>query len=166
MPPPFTVEKYEAEIDRLEHAYAENIDTFWNMVSTAKFSLTRRFFETTATRVKHVYDIANRDLQGWLRSVMTPLERQVGEHHLQLRRRLESVKRIHHASGQLEERIAELDQQSEELAALVATLERAVGVIDGIVDEPESLPAPGSAVPGLPTPPLQRLSSAPSVLRT
>ena len=39
---------------------------------------------------------------------MSPLETQVKEHHLQLRRRLDSIKRIHRASGELEERIAEL----------------------------------------------------------
>ena len=81
-----------------------HFNTLWNMASKAKFALMRRFFETIATRVKHVYDIANRDVESWLKSVMSPLETQVREHHMQLRRRLESVKRIHRASDELEER--------------------------------------------------------------
>ena len=48
---------------------------------------------------------------------MAPLETQVREHHLQLRRRLESIRRIHQASDELEDRIAELEQAKETLDA-------------------------------------------------
>ena len=115
-PPPFSMLKYQKEIDRLERAYNQHFNTLWNMVSKAKFALMKRFFETIASRAKHVYDIANRDLDSWLRAVMSPLETQVKEHHLQLRRRLESIKRIHRASGELEDRVAELVAQEEALA--------------------------------------------------
>ena len=46
---------------------------------------------------------------------MSPLETHVREHQLQLRRRLDSVQRIHRAGDELEERIAELEQQAEAL---------------------------------------------------
>ena len=144
-PPPFSMLKYQKEIDRLERAYNEHFNTLWNMLSNAKFGLTKRFFETVATRVKHVYDVANRDVESWLRATMSPLETQVREHHLQLRRRLESVKRIHRASSELEERIGELEHQDEALAAQVVALQRAVELVDGIVDEPELLPAAANA---------------------
>ena len=101
--------KYQKEIERLERAYNTHFNTLWNMVSKAKFALMKRFFETIASRVKHVYVIANRDAEAWLKAVMSPLETQVREHHLQLRRRLDSIKRIHLASDELEERIEELD---------------------------------------------------------
>ncbi len=114
-PPQFSVLKYQKEIERLERAYNTHFNTLWNMVSKAKFALMRRFFETIASRVKHVYVIANRDVEAWLKAVMSPLETQVREHHLQLRRRLDSIKRIHIASGELEERIAELEQQEESI---------------------------------------------------
>jgi hypothetical protein len=48
---------------------------------------------------------ANRDVEQWLRAVMAPLETQVREHQLQLKRRLESVKRIHQATDTLEDRV-------------------------------------------------------------
>ena len=105
-PPPFSVLKYQKEIERLERAYNTHFNTLWNMVSKAKFALMKRFFETIASRVKHVYVIANRDVEAWLKAVMSPLETQVREHHLQLRRRLDSIKRIHHASDELEDRIS------------------------------------------------------------
>jgi CII-binding regulator of phage lambda lysogenization HflD len=144
-PPSFSILKYQKEIDRFERAYNQHFNTLWNMLSKAKFSLTRRFFETIASRVKHVYDIANRDVEGWLRAVMSPLETEVREHHLQLKRRLESVERIHSASGELEARIGELEQQHDSLAEQIAALMRSVAAIDAIALQPEALPAAANA---------------------
>lgn len=144
-PPPFAMEKYGKELDRIEHAYDEHFNTLWNMLSKAKFSLTQRFFETVTSRVKHIYDIANRDLEIWLRAVMSPLETRVAERNMQLKRRLESVKRIHIASGEIEEHIAEFEQQHEALAAQRAGLMRAVESIDAIVLRPEELPVAANA---------------------
>jgi hypothetical protein len=139
-PPPFSVLKYQKEIERLERAYNTHFNTLWNMVSKAKFALMKRFFETIASRVKHVYDVANRDVEAWLKAVMSPLETQVREHHLQLRRRLESIKRIHHASGELEERIAELEQQEAGVKLQIKGLMQEIASVDLIVLQPDALP--------------------------
>ncbi len=144
-PPPFSVLKYQKEIERLERAYNTHFNTLWNMVSKAKFALMKRFFETIASRVKHVYDVANRDVEAWLKAVMSPLETQVREHHMQLRRRLESIKRIHHASDELEERIAELEQQEAGVRAQVQGLMQEVANVDAIVLQPDALPLAANA---------------------
>jgi hypothetical protein len=144
-PPPFSMLKYQKEVDRLERAYNVHFNTLWNMVSKAKFALMKRFFETIAIRVKHVFDIANRDLESWLRAVMAPLETQVREHHLQLRRRLDSVKRIHRASDELEERIAELEQAEAGLRAQHGALKREIAAIDAVIDQPELVPLAANA---------------------
>ena len=145
VPPPFSMLKYQKEIDRLERAYNVHFNTLWNMVSKAKFTLMKRFFETIAIRVKHVYDIANRDLESWLKAVMAPLETQVREHHLQLRRRLESVKRIHRASDELEERIAELEQAEGGVRAQSDALSREIAAIDAVIEQAELLPQAANA---------------------
>ena len=139
-PPPFSMLKYQKEVERLERAYNVHFNTLWNMVSKAKFTLMKRFFETVAIRVKHVYDIANRDLESWLKAVMSPLESQVREHHIQLRRRLDSVKRIHRASDELEERVAELEQAEAGVRAQIDALARELAAIDAIINQPELLP--------------------------
>jgi hypothetical protein len=139
-PPPFSMLKYQKEVERLERAYNVHFNTLWNMVSKAKFTLMKRFFETIAIRVKHVFDIANRDLESWLKAVMAPLETQVREHHMQLRRRLESVKRIHRASDELEERIAELEQAEVAARAQIGALARELATIDAICEQSEPLP--------------------------
>jgi hypothetical protein len=145
MPPAFSMLKYQKEVDRLERAYNAHLNTLWNMVSKAKFALMKRFFETIAIRVKHVYDIANRDLESWLKALMAPLETQVREHHIQLRRRLESVKRIHRASEELEERLAELEQAEAAVRSQIDALAREVSAIDTVIDQPEMLPLAANA---------------------
>ena len=137
--------KYGKEIDRLERAYNEHFNTLWNMVSKAKFALMKRFFETVASRAKHVYDVANRDADAWLRALMGPLETQVREHHLQLKRRLDSIKRIHRASDELEERIAELEASREALDRQIRSLEREVEAIGEIADASEAVPMAANA---------------------
>ncbi|MFO1414673.1 MAG: dynamin family protein [Burkholderiales bacterium] len=144
-PPQFSVLKYLKEIERLERAYNTHFNTLWNMVSKAKFALMRRFFETIASRVKHVYVIANRDVEAWLKAVMSPLETQVREHHLQLRRRLDSIKRIHVASGELEDRITELEQQEEGIASQLRELDRMVAGVDTLIEAPDALPLAANA---------------------
>jgi hypothetical protein len=144
-PPPFSVLKYVKEIERLERAYNEHFNTLWNMVSKAKFALMKRFFETVASRAKHVYEVANRDADAWLRALMGPLETQVKEHHLQLKRRLDSIRRIHRASDELEERIGELEAAREALERQIRSLEREVGAIGQIADAPEEVPLAANA---------------------
>jgi hypothetical protein len=129
-PQPYSILKYQKEVDRLERAYNVHFNTLWNMASNIKFSLMRKFFETVATRIKHVYEVANRDADNWIRAVMAPMETQVREHHLQLRRRLESVKRIHNASEELEGRMRELDEMRASTDAQIAELSRLVGRIE------------------------------------
>ena len=144
-PPPFSVLKYVKEVERLERAYQQHINTLWNMASKAKFPLMKRFFETVASRVRHLYDIANRDVDAWLKSVMSPLETQVREHQLQLRRRLESIQRIHRASDELEERVDELVAQGEALDAQARALEARVAGIEALVHSQDELPLAANA---------------------
>ena len=107
-PAQFSTLKYHKEIARLEKAYSEHFNTVLNMLTHEKFSITTKFFETLANRVVHVYEIANQDVESWLKAIMAPMETQVREHQLHLRRRLESIKRIHKATDTLEDRITEL----------------------------------------------------------
>ena len=105
---PFSTLKYQKEVAKLEKAYNDHFSTLM-IYASERSGLTKKFFETVATRVVHVYEIANRDADNWLKAIMAPMETQVREHQLQLRRRLESIKRIHKATDTLEDRINELE---------------------------------------------------------
>lgn len=123
-PAPFSTLKYLKEIAKLEKAYNEHFNTALTMLTNEKFTLTTKFFETLASRVIHVYEIANRDVDNWLKAVMAPMETQVREHQLQLRRRLESIKRIHKATDTLEDRITELEHMEEGIMQQLESLNR------------------------------------------
>ena len=62
---------------------------------------------TSFTKLFSPFKIGSLDIKN--RMVMSPMETQVREHQLQLRRRLESIKRIHKATDTLEDRIGELE---------------------------------------------------------
>ena len=92
------------------------------VIQNGKMMLTSKFFETLASRVIHVYEVANRDVENWLKAVISPMESQVREHQLQLRRRLESIKRIYQATDTLEDRISELESIEKSILAQVSDL--------------------------------------------
>ena len=123
-PAPFSLLRYEKEIDRLEQGFNAHFNTLLNMVTHAKLGLTQRFFETVAIQVRRTFELINRDVDHWLRAVMAPLETQVREYQLQLKRRLESVKRIHQATDTLEDRVRELAQMRATLETQLAELNR------------------------------------------
>ena len=121
-PAPFSLLRHEKEIHRLEAGFNAHFNTLLNMVTHAKRGLTQRFFETVALQVRRTFELINRDVDHWLRAVMAPLETQVREYQLQLKRRLESVKRIHQATDTLEDRVRELAQMQAVLETQLAEL--------------------------------------------
>ncbi|ACT51238.1 MULTISPECIES: dynamin family protein [Methylovorus] len=121
--PSFSMLRYQKELAKLERAYKEQFNTTLNMITNEKMTLTSKFFETLATRVIHVYEIANRDVENWLKAVIAPMESQVREHQLQLKRRLESIKRIYKATDTLEDRIGELESIESGIRQQLADLE-------------------------------------------
>jgi hypothetical protein len=136
-PAPFSTLRYEQEIDRLEKAFNRQINTTLTLVTTEKHTLTQKFFDTVAVQARRTFELANRDVEQWLRAVMAPLETQVREYQLQLKRRLESVKRIHQATDTLEDRVKELQEaeatqlkQLQELDVIAADLRQVLGAED------------------------------------
>ena len=121
-PESFSTLRYEKEIDRLEAAFNRQINTTLTLVTTEKHTLTQRFFETVAVQARTTFELANRDVEQWLRAVMSPLETQVREYQIQLKRRLESVKRIHQATDTLEDRVEELKHSEDGVMAMLDQL--------------------------------------------
>ncbi|MEW5788158.1 MAG: dynamin family protein [Pseudomonadota bacterium] len=141
--PPFSMLRYRKEMQRLEEAYDQKFNTFYTFLTTEQYTLTSRFFETLASRVVQVFDILNKDVENWLKAIMSPMESQVREHQMQLRRRLESVKRIHKAADTLEDRIGELDGMHAEVQRQIDELNRITNGIRATLS-PQAMP--GQAV--------------------
>ncbi|MDX5363723.1 MAG: dynamin family protein [Pseudazoarcus pumilus] len=122
-PAGFSTQRYLREIDRLEEIFNRQINTTLTLVTTEKRKLTQKFFDTVAVQARRTFEVANRDMDQWLRAVMAPLETQVREYQIQLKRRLESIKRIHQATDTLEDRVDELRHSEEGLQAQIAELD-------------------------------------------
>jgi hypothetical protein len=108
-PPDHSLHKYRKEMARLERIFNERFNTMFKMLTLGQHQLTARFFETLASKVVQVFELANSETEVWLKALIAPMETQVREHKIQLKRRLESVSRIHAATETLDERIAELE---------------------------------------------------------
>ncbi len=113
-PTAFSVMRYLREIKRLQEKHEQFMGGL-SLIMTEQKSVVRGFFESAVNKIRAIYVSANRDADDWLRDMMAPMESQVREHQAQLRRRLESIKRIHQASDTLETRMAELKQVLEEI---------------------------------------------------
>ncbi len=123
-PPTLTLAAHGREIDGLEDLCRRQFKSLFSILTREKRVLTQQFFETVTVQVRNIFKAANREAEHWLRMVMAPLETQVREVQLQLRRRLESVKRIHQATDTLEDRIEELRQMEAALLSQIEELEQ------------------------------------------
>ncbi len=121
-PPVHSLLKFHKEIQRLERKFDERFNTVFQMLTKEQHVLTARFFETLASEVVKTYEIANRETEAWMKALMAPMDTQVREHHMQLKRRLESVKRIHEATETLDHRIEELQTSAESASAQMEAL--------------------------------------------
>ncbi|WP_028994828.1 dynamin family protein [Azonexus hydrophilus] len=122
-PASFSLLRYEKEIDRLEAWCDSHLNTMVSLLTHDKKNITQKFFEEVAIQVRRAFERANRDAEAWLRAIMAPMETQVREHQIQLKRRLESIKRIHQATDTLEDRISELESVGQVLERQLAMLD-------------------------------------------
>lgn len=129
----FSTRRYVAELESVETLYRRQFGPL-TLVTTEKWALMRRFFESVAARIKEIYDMANREIEAWLRSVMAPIEGQVREHQSQLRRRLDSVRRVLDASQSLDSRIAEIDDSRNQAEQQMAIAGELAGQVRGVLD--------------------------------
>ena len=128
----FSVNKYQRELNRLLERHNYFIRGL-SMVMTEQMVLTRRFYDSVVAKIRQIFERANRDADEWLRTMMSPMESQVREHQIQLRRRLESIKRIYTASDTLEGRLTELEHvrdgisgQYDQMRSLTKAIDRAL----------------------------------------
>ncbi len=115
-PMPFSLEKYRKEIAMIESIYHKQFGAM-TVMTAPKVVLMQKFFDSIASRVKQSFLQANRDVEAWLKVVMAPLEAQISEHKAQLKRRRQSIERIHIATESLEEKVAAFEQMQADLEA-------------------------------------------------
>ena len=132
-PRKFSTSRYQRELRRL----VERHDYFirgLSIVMTEQMVVARRFYDSVVLKVKQIFERANNDADDWLRTIMSPMESQVREHQVQLRRRLESIKRIHKASDTLDDRLEELTHVKEGIQNQKTAMDDFVSNIEGLLE--------------------------------
>ena len=129
-PRKFSSNRFRREIESLNDRHDFFIRGI-SLVMTEQNSLVKRYYVSVMSRVREVFERANRDVEEWIRSVMSPLETEIREHQGQLRRRLESMKRISRTGDSLEERMEEIrysqqgvEEQQDQMEQLVTRINR------------------------------------------
>ncbi|MDR1275439.1 MAG: dynamin family protein [Candidatus Accumulibacter sp.] len=138
-PKSFSLMRCAKAIDHLEVWCNTNINNRFRLMTSDKERVIRVFFDEVAAQTRRSFERANLDAEMWLKSIMSPLENQVREHQIQIKRRLESLKRIHQATDTLEERINELEHVKSDLLAQINSLNR---MGQGVLDAMNATPAP------------------------
>ena len=135
-PTGFSLIRYQKEIDRLEYWCNTHLNTLFKLITNEKNKVTQKFFEEVAVQVKRAFERANRDAESWLKAIMAPMETQVREHQIQLKRRLESIKRIHQATDTLEDRINELQHVENTLVSQIQSIAEIGHTIQSLLNKP------------------------------
>ncbi len=141
------LERYKQDIARLENKHS-NLKKTRTLFFREQMSITNKFYESVCAASRKIFKHALKDATNWNNNLMVPMETHVREHHTQLRRRLESVKRIHRASDTVETRLQELNvqqgvlvKQNDQLTAmqkkLTSLLEEQPEKPEVIIDEEE-----------------------------
>ena len=102
---------FKSEINQLEQKYSHLKETK-ALFFREQMTITNRFYASVCSASRRIFSRALRDANNWNGTLMTPLETYIRERQAQLRRRLESVKRIYKASSNVAVRLAEI-QSSE-----------------------------------------------------
>jgi len=133
-PRKFSTTRYQRELRRLMERHDYFIRGL-SVVMTEQMVVARRFYDSVVLKVKQIFERANSDADDWLRTIMSPMESQVREHQVQLRRRLESIKRIHKASDTLDDRLAELSHVKEGIQNQQASMDEFVARIESYLED-------------------------------
>lgn len=122
-PMSFSLDTYIAEVERAEAAYRSQFGAL-AVLTTDKWALMQRFFDTVVSKSREVFSAAERDAEAWVKSLLPPLEMQAREQRAQLKKRAESVSRIRDAQGSLDDRISELEEALEDAQGKLAAVRR------------------------------------------
>ena len=139
------LERYKQDVARLEAKHS-NLKETRTLFFREQMSITNKFYESVCSASRKIFNRALRDANNWNNNLMVPMETHVREHHTQLRRRLESVKRIHRASDTVEARLSELNVQHAALVKQNDQLTTLQNTLKSLLEEAEQANEPEEAV--------------------
>ena len=150
-PMAFSLDNYLAELERVENVYKNHFGAL-TLLTRDKWGLIERFFDTVVGKTREVFSAAERDAEAWVRSLLPPIELQVRDQRMQLRRRTESVMRVRDAQASLGDQIGQLEGTLVGLQGKLDQLKRHTARIHEAAEFVESEPEDDGALPKISMP--------------
>ncbi len=138
------LERYVEELDLIERSYGRYLGPMqaWRLSSTGFMD---QFQRMLLSKLRVVFENAAGEIELWSKGASAQIEQQLRERRRAFAHRHEALQRIQSAAGELEQRIAEVEQQDKRLAGLQwrldALAEQALAATlalpDGAASEPD-----------------------------
>jgi hypothetical protein len=121
--PPPALQRFVAELDLIESGYVQYLGLNHALrLSQPRFMAPFRLMLLSKLRV--VFESAVGEVDQWNRTASAQVDTQLGERRRAFRRRNEALERIQLATGELEQRIAELDAQDAALQLFLLRIDK------------------------------------------
>jgi hypothetical protein len=138
-----TLERTDREIDLIESSYVQYLGLS-NALRLAEPRFMEQFRRMLLSKLNMVFENASGEIELWNKSASTQVDSQLRDRRRGFKRRRESLERIQTAAGELDARIADLEQQEQRLQELWASVRlQAAALRDAAVqgDAVTSMPA-------------------------
>jgi hypothetical protein len=121
----------QAELTLIEQSYGRylGLGQTWRMAATG---FAEQFRRMLLSKVKVVFETAATELDAWSKAAQTQVDVQLRERRRGYARRREALQRVQGASGDLEQRIAEVQQHDEHLSALHKRIDALAADANGV----------------------------------
>lgn len=113
-PAGFAFAPFQEDLNLIEKVCRKHFGTL-SLLRMAHNTVMRKFLDTGMSGIKRAFVLANREMETWLKGVMSPLEGQIREYKEQLKKRKQSLERMGVVFDDLEEKISALEVIQEEL---------------------------------------------------
>jgi hypothetical protein len=140
-----TLERYVRELDLIERSYSQYLGLSHAFrLSEPRFM--EQFRRMLLSKLRVAFENASSEMELWSKTASSQIDAQLRDRRRGFKRRREALERIQTASGDLEQRIAELEQQDQHGQHLLARLHVLAG---GLARAAQHLPSPDDATPPL-----------------
>ena len=111
---PPSLARFAAELERIEAGYGRylSVTQSWRMAASG---FREHFRRMLLSRLRVVFENAAAEVELWSKAISGPMDQQLRERRAAFARRREALDRILHASGELEQRIQEVEGQDARL---------------------------------------------------
>ena len=135
-----TLERIDREIDLIESSYVQYLGLS-NALRLAEPRFMEQFRRMLLSKLNMVFENASGEIELWNKSASTQVDSQLRDRRRDFKRRRESLERIQTAAGELDARIADLEQQEQRLQQLWATVrQQAAALSDAALQGDTSAP--------------------------